>query len=99
MNRLLTTLATVTALAGLAPTAWAEGPKDQPRPAARLASFDDLQKRLNDPTLRLLDATRPSGDKSVLVGGHGEAPDRPVLKGLTPRRGGTLCPCRSTRTR
>jgi thiosulfate/3-mercaptopyruvate sulfurtransferase len=61
MTRLLTAAATATALAVLFPTATAEGPQDQPRTTALLSSFDDLQKRLNDPALRLLDA-RPRAD-------------------------------------
>jgi thiosulfate/3-mercaptopyruvate sulfurtransferase len=60
MTRLLTVLATAIALVGPVPTTRAEGPRDQPRATARLASLGDLQKRLDDPAPRLLDARRRS---------------------------------------
>jgi thiosulfate/3-mercaptopyruvate sulfurtransferase len=50
-----TTLLALLIVGSLAPLARAEEPKDQPRPAARLVAFDDLQARRGDPDLRLLD--------------------------------------------
>jgi thiosulfate/3-mercaptopyruvate sulfurtransferase len=57
-----TSLLTLLTLVGIAPLARGDEPKDQqPRPAARLVSFNDLQGRLGDPDLRLLDV-RPRAD-------------------------------------
>jgi thiosulfate/3-mercaptopyruvate sulfurtransferase len=56
-------------LGGAAPLALAGPPKEPVRTTARLVSFDDLQGRLGDPTLRLLDARpRAEYDKGHLPG-------------------------------
>jgi thiosulfate/3-mercaptopyruvate sulfurtransferase len=57
MDRRLPSLLTLLVLGGSARLARTEEPRDPaPPPAARLVSFDDLQERLGDPKLRLLDA-------------------------------------------
>jgi len=61
MKRLLPAVMTFVALCGFTVLAGAEEPKGQPQPLPPLVSVDDLQKRLGDPKLRLLDA-RPRAD-------------------------------------
>jgi thiosulfate/3-mercaptopyruvate sulfurtransferase len=52
---------TLLILCGAGPLSLAEPPKEPSRPSARLVSFDDLQGRLGEGALRLLDA-RPKSD-------------------------------------
>jgi thiosulfate/3-mercaptopyruvate sulfurtransferase len=57
MHRIIMSLLAISALTGTPRSSSA----DEPRATARLTSFDDLQKRLGEPTLRLIDA-RPQTD-------------------------------------
>jgi thiosulfate/3-mercaptopyruvate sulfurtransferase len=61
MHRIITSLPVVLALSATARDTAADEPQGQPRATALLVSFDDLQKRLTAPELRLIDA-RPKSD-------------------------------------
>jgi thiosulfate/3-mercaptopyruvate sulfurtransferase len=61
MPRTTTALLTAFALSALAPLFGADEPPTAPRPMARLLSFDELQKRLGTPGLRLIDV-RPKAE-------------------------------------
>jgi len=65
MKRITLALTTMMVLGGSVLFAVPLEPEFQPRPFARLVSFDELQNRLSDPNLRLLDArSRADYDKA-----------------------------------
>jgi thiosulfate/3-mercaptopyruvate sulfurtransferase len=69
MMRLLPVVIAVLPLGGFTGHAAAEEAQEQGRPSARLVAFDGLERRRNEPTLRLLDARpRPEYDKSHIPG-------------------------------